>query len=52
LIVIKLFSTKILKKKDFSIKYKNKKWKNYYKYIYNNTFKNKNLNFLNYKNKF
>jgi hypothetical protein len=52
LIIIKLFSTKILKKKDFSIKYKNKKWKNYYKYIYNNTFKNKNLNFLNYKNKF
>lgn len=51
LIIIKLFSTKILKKKEINVKTKVKKWKNYNKYVYNNL-NNKNVNFMNYKNKF
>ena len=51
LIIVKLFSTKILKKKELDYKKKNKKWKNTYKFVYQNLNKNK-TNFLNYKNKF
>ena len=52
LIIVKLFSTKILKKKEINNKRKNKKWKNTYKYIYKNLNNNIGIDFMNYKNKF
>ncbi len=51
LIIIKIFSNKLLKKKNLNLKKNSKKIINYYKYI-NFNLNNKNVNFLNYKNKF
>lgn len=51
IITIRLFNTKVLKKKELDLKKKTKKWKNYY-YSVNKNLNNKNLNLLNYKNQF
>lgn len=51
LIVIKLFSIKPTNLNSLNFKVKSKKLKSYYRYI-NFNLNNKNINFLNYKNKF
>jgi hypothetical protein len=51
LIIIKLFSVKLINLNASNLKVKTKKLKSYYKYI-NFNLNNKNINFLNYKHKF
>lgn len=51
IIIIRVFSTKTIKSKKLSFQKKNKKIKSYYSYL-NFNINNKNINFLNYKNKF
>jgi len=52
LIIIKLFSINILQKKDISNYIKNKKKKNFFKFLFKNINKNNKNNYLNYKSKF
>lgn len=52
LIIIKLFSSNILQKKELNNYFKNKKKKNFFKFLFKNINKNNYNNYLNYKNKF
>ena len=52
LIIIKLFSSNILQKKELNNYFKNKKKKNFFKFLFKNINKNNYNNYLNYKNNF